>query len=135
MEDADERRVFQQVDADGRQKRIDAILPRFEGCREVDRELGAWGEDWLVCELGAACKVLELDGKKIAVVGINTAWLCQDDQDWGRLTAGRTMIEAALQKAEGGGTDLTIVLGHHPLAAMLGETEWSDGDRIRPRLE
>lgn len=45
------------------------------------------------------------------------------------------MVDAALRQARAAQPDLVIVLGHHPLAAMTGETEWSDGNRIRQRLE
>jgi hypothetical protein len=78
---------------------------------------------------------VEVRGIKLAIVGINTAWLCQDDQDWGQLTAGRTMVDAALREAEKAAPQLVIVLGHHPLDAMTGDRPWSDGKRIRQRLE
>ncbi len=135
MTDPDQQRVFQQVDEVGRQKRVDMILPRFESYRAVEQSLGAWGEDWLASETGAACAIREINGHRLAIVGMNTAWLCHDDEDWGRLTAGRTMVDAALKKAAEASPDLTIVIGHHPLTAMTGEKEWSDGDRLRTRLE
>jgi len=135
MTDADERAIFQRVDADGRQKRCDLLLSRFEAYRAIEREIASWAGDWLASEQGSICKVVEIDAKRIAVVGINTAWLCQDDYDWGQLTAGKDMVDAALRLAKAAAPDLVIVLGHHPLAAMTGETGWSDGDRIRTRLE
>jgi hypothetical protein len=135
MADEDERTAFQKVDGDGRQKRSDALLPRFEAYRALEREFSAWGEDWLASEQGSVSKIVKLEGRTIAVVGINTAWLCQNDEDWGRLTAGRTMVDAALRQAGAAQPDLLVVLGHHPLAAMTGEKAWSDGDRIRLRLE
>ncbi|MGJ0535248.1 metallophosphoesterase family protein [Methylocystis sp.] len=135
MTDIDQQQAFQQVDADGRQKRVDMILPRFESYRAIEKSVGAWGDDWLASEMGAICAVREISGRRLAIVGINTAWLCHDEKDWGHLTAGKTMVEAALKKAHQASPDLTIVLGHHPLAAMMGEEEWSDGERIRMRLE
>ena len=135
MVDEEERVAFQKVDGEGQRKRRDALLPRFEGYRELEKAVSAWGEDWLASEQGAICRVVEVNGQRIAVAGINTAWLCQDDHDSGRLTAGRTMVDAALRRAEAEQPDLLVVLGHHPLTAMMGETDWSDGDRIRLRLE
>jgi len=135
MGDKEERAAFQKVDNEGRRKRGDALLPRFEGYRALEEEVAAWGEDWLASEQGSVCKVEEISGRRIAIVGINTAWLCQDDEDWGRLTAGRTMVDAALRRAGAEQPDFLVVLGHHPLAAMMGETDWSDGDRIGRRLE
>lgn len=133
--DEQERAVFQNVDAEGQRKRADALLPRFEAYRELEAKYSAWGQDWLASEQGSICKLVTIGSQRMAIVGINTAWLCQDDEDWGRLTAGRTMLDAALRQAEKAQPDLLVVLGHHPLAAMMGEKEWSDGDRIRQRLE
>jgi hypothetical protein len=131
MMDDEERGAFQKVDGEGQRKRGDALLPRFEAYRAVEGDVAAWGEDWLASEQGSCCKVVEVNGRRIAVVGINTAWLSQDDEDWGRLTAGRTMVDAALRQARDEETSFLIVLGHHPLAAMTSDKEWSDGDRIR----
>jgi hypothetical protein len=135
MAEPEQQRIFQQVDAEGRQKRADTILPRFENYRALEESLQAWGEDWLASERGMACIVRETEGRRLAIIGMNTAWLCHDDEDWGRLAAGKTMLDAALKEAGSESPDLTIVLGHHPLAALTGEQGWSDGDRIRMRLE
>ncbi len=135
MTDIDERLAFEKVDDAGRRKRTDALLPRFEAYRAFEREFSSWGVDWLASEQGAVSQIVKLRGRTIGVVGINTAWLCQDDEDWGRLTAGKTMVEAALRRAAAMKPDIIIVLGHHPLAAMTGEKPWSDGDRIRQRLQ
>lgn len=133
--DEKERAAFQEVGGEGRKKRGDALLPRFEAYRALEADFSSWGADWLTSEQGSVCKIIEVSDRQIAIVGINTAWLCQDDEDWGRLTAGRTMVDAALRQATTAKPDLVIVLGHHPLAAMTGEKEWSDGNRIRQRLE
>lgn len=130
-----DRSLFQEISAKGARKRTQLILPRFEEYRNTEKELKAWGEDWLAGETGSICRVRDVNGKKIAIVGINTAWLCHDDKDWGHLTAGKDMVDAALTEAKQADPDLVIVLGHHPLEAMTGEEVWSDGNRIRSRLE
>jgi tetratricopeptide (TPR) repeat protein len=135
MPDGHQREKFQEISAEGQKMRADVLAPRFKAYRDLDLEFSAWGCDWLASEHGSACKILQFNGKRIAIVGINTAWLCQDQNDWGRLTAGRTMVEIALDQAKTEKADRIIVLGHHPLAAMTGDVEWSDGDRIRRRLE
>jgi predicted phosphodiesterase len=135
MADPEEQRVFQQVDAEGRQKRADMILPRLEGYRALEQSLGAWDEDWLASDRGMAFTVREIGGRRLAIIGMNTAWLCHNDDDWGRLAVGRTMLDAALNAARSAAADLTIVLGHHPIAALMGELEWSDGERVRQRLQ
>jgi len=133
--DEAERTRFQKVDAEGQRMRIGALLPRFQAYRELEKELADWREDWLASEKGSICKVVTTTGRKIAIVGINTAWLAQDDDDWGQLTAGATMVEAALKEAGQATPDLILVLGHHPIPAMMGERPWSDGQRIQQRLE
>ena len=135
IEHEDERRLFQEVGAAGMRKRHDALLPRFAAYREFEQAVAAWGEDWLATEVGSVVRLLDLEDKKLAIVGLNTAWLSQDNEDWGRLTAGRTMVDAALRQAANDRPGLLIVLGHHPLDAMTGERPWSDGNFIRRRLE
>ena len=135
MADPIQRRIFQQVDAEGGQKRADAILPRFENYRTAERSLGAWGEDWLASQRGAAVALRMIAGRRLAIIGLNTAWLCHDDDDWGRIGAGKMMLDAALKEVEAASPDLILVLGHHPLAALTGEQNWSDGDQIQTRLQ
>lgn len=135
MVDPEDQAAFQKVDADGQRKRADALLPRFEAYRKLEADVSAWGHDWLASEQGSVSQVISIRDRRVAVVGINTAWLCHDDEDWGRLTAGRTMVEAALDSATATKPDLLVVLGHHPLGAMAVESAWPDGPRIRKRLE
>lgn len=59
------------------------------------------------------------ENKKIAVIGINTAWLSNSDNDKEKLTPGKYMIEEALNAA--GDCDYKIVLGHHPLSWLQSE--------------
>jgi hypothetical protein len=133
--DAEERKLFQEVGTSGQRKRREALLPRFDAYREFERSVSSWGVDWLASESGSACRSVTADGKKIAIIGINTAWLCQDDHDWGHLTAGWAMVDAALREAAKEDPALLIVLGHHPLEAMTGEQPWSEGSRIRGLLD
>lgn len=135
VRDEGERTRFQKVDSDGQRMRLGALLPRFQAYRDLEKEFADWGEDWLASENGSICKVLKIAGRKIAIIGINTAWLAQDNDDWGQLTAGATMVEAALKEARQATPDLILVLGHHPIPSMMGERPWSDGQRIQQRLE
>ena len=132
--DEDKQREFQEVGSAGRRKRRDFLQPRFEAYAAFEAKEAPCEVDWLWSDEGSACQIVEVRGITLAIVRINTAWLCQDDEDWGRLTAGRTMVDAALREAEKSKPQLVIVLGHHPLDAMTGETPWSDGNRIRKRL-
>jgi len=133
--DAEQRKLFQEVGASGLRKRRELLLPRFDAYRSFERTAAAWDADWLASQRGSICKLLMVDGRRISIIGINTAWLCQDEDDWSELTAGRTMVDAALREAEKSEPELLIVLGHHPLQARSGERTWSDGNFIRARLE
>ncbi len=134
MTEQRESDAFQEVSAIGQRKRRDALLARFQEYCSIESRLFDWKDNWLDSERGTACSVETVGGRCIAIVGINTAWLCHDNDDWGKLTAGRTMVDAGLRKAADANADITIVLGHHPLAAMKGEKPWSDGARIEARL-
>lgn len=135
IESEKQRTLFQEISEAGRRMRREALLPRFAAYRAFEEDAASWNEDWLGSEEGSILKVETIQGAKIALVGINTAWLCHDDEDWGKLTAGRTMVDAALRQAKDESPDIILVLGHHPLDAMAGEKDWSDGSRIRERLE
>ena len=133
--DPEERKAFQSIDAAGAAKRSDALLPRFEAYAEFDRQVSVWGVNWVASQAGAAWWVSKVNGAQIAVVGVNTAWLCQDDEDWGKLTPGRYMLENAVAEAAKQKPDLLIVLGHHPLKSLSVEGEPADGPRVRERLK
>src|SRR5215211_772562 len=111
------------------------LLPRFAAYAAFDRRVSDWGSHWLDSETGAIWWSKDINGAKVAVVGANTAWLCQDDDDWGKLTPGREMLASAVREATKAKPDLLIVLGHHPLGALFGEGDVSDGDRVTRRLE
>jgi hypothetical protein len=133
--DAEEAKAFQLINASGAAKRKDMLLPRFAAYAAFDRSVSDWGSDWLESENGAVWRSKTIHGTKVVVVGVNTAWLCQDDDDWGNLTPGREMVAEALREADKLKPDLLIVLGHHPLEALSGEGDMPDGERVTLRLE
>lgn len=94
---------------DGRSQR-ELLLPRFSAFGQYDKtsHSGAWAS-----EQGAFSEVVKLRGMMLGIVGVNTAWLCKDNEDKERLTPGIHLLEAALKKTRR--ARLTIVLGHHPL--------------------
>lgn len=79
-------------------------MPRFEAYAELDRAVSAWGSDWLRSDAGSAWWSGNIAGTQIAIVGINTAWLWQDDDDWGELTPGRYMVDIPLSIMSDGPT-------------------------------
>jgi metallophosphoesterase superfamily enzyme len=133
--DSDEAKAFQSIDAKGAAKRKDIVLPRFFAYAAFDRRVSVWKPNWLESEIGAVWWLQEINDAKVAVVGVNTAWLCQDDHDWGKLTPGRYMLEKGVDEALSNKPDLLFVLGHHPLDAFSVEGEPGDGPRVRDRLK
>jgi Calcineurin-like phosphoesterase len=133
--DADEVKLFQMPDAKGASKRKDALLPRFSAYAQFDTRVSSWGPRWLESEAGSVWWKKEIKGAKVCVVGVNTAWFCQDDDDWGKLTPGRYLLEHAVDEALKEKPDLLLVLGHHPLAALRVEGGPADGPRVIERLQ
>jgi Calcineurin-like phosphoesterase len=133
--DSEEAKLFQSIDAKGAAKRKDALLPRFSAYAAFDARVSSWWSPWLESDAGSVWWSKEIKNTKVSVVGVNTAWLCQDDDDWGKLTPGRYLLERAVDEALKAKPDLLIVLGHHPLAALRVEGEPSDGPRVIDRLK
>jgi predicted MPP superfamily phosphohydrolase len=133
--DPDEAKAFQSINAKGAAKRKDVLLPRFAAYAAFDRRVAVWGSNWLQSEAGAITWSKEVNETRVAIVGVNTAWLCQDDHDWGKLTPGRYMLERAVDEALSNKPDFLFVLGHHPLDALSVEGEPGDGPRVRDRLK
>lgn len=133
--DPEESEAFQAPDVNGKRKRREVLLPRFAAYADFDKRVSSWGSRWLESEVGSVWWTGEVAGTRLAIIGCNTAWLCQDDHDWGKLTPGRYMLEAALDAATKQKPDLLIVLGHHPLASLSVEGLPGDGPRVSERLK
>ncbi|MBB3223468.1 metallophosphoesterase [Pseudoduganella umbonata] len=91
----------------------DQIVPRFKNYKKLMAASGI-SPDWLAKSEGTAFHIRSLAGVQVAVIGLNTAWLCKNDQDKNKLTPGYRLVESALKKAEG--CQIKIILGHHPLS-------------------
>jgi 3',5'-cyclic AMP phosphodiesterase CpdA len=93
------------------------MLARFHGYREfVNGYLGphlTFGDEALDGEGYFYVRNLKLAGQRIAVLGLNSAWLAQGgDEDRGRLALGERQMRAALDAAAD--ADLRIAAMHHP---------------------
>lgn len=62
---------------------------------------------------GCFLRQQKFGSKSVAIIGLNTAWLCDGEKDYGALTPGFQLTKAALAEAKD--ADVKIVLGHHPL--------------------
>nr|VFJ89572.1 MAG: Calcineurin-like phosphoesterase [Candidatus Kentron sp. H]VFJ92765.1 MAG: Calcineurin-like phosphoesterase [Candidatus Kentron sp. H]VFJ97562.1 MAG: Calcineurin-like phosphoesterase [Candidatus Kentron sp. H] len=95
------------------------ILPRFAAYRDHAKLLDE--KDWLESESGCFARILPCRGIKLGLLGLNTAWFSEDDDDQRQLTPGKPIVEAGLEAITQ--ADLKIVLGHHPLNWFLPENE------------
>jgi Icc-related predicted phosphoesterase len=91
------------------------LLPRFESYESCD--FSACPPEWISSAQGSFSQIVEIPGRKIGIVGINTAWLSKDNEERHMLSPGKQSVEAALDAV--GHCDARIVLGHHPLDWFL----------------
>ncbi|WP_439869010.1 metallophosphoesterase family protein [Pseudomonas syringae] len=70
---------------------------------------------------GAFAERVTVRDTEVGIVGVNTAWLSRDENDEGFLTIGKPLLETALREVEG--SELTIVLGHHPISWFAKEQQ------------
>ncbi len=59
---------------------------------------------------------LDLGGRRVALAGLNSAWLAQGDGDYGELMIGERQARAALDQTDG--ADIKIALMHHPFYSL-----------------
>ena len=97
------------------------LLPRFHDFVRADLPLT--GARWLASAAGAFVTNDVIEGLRVGVIGLNTAWLSENDFDKQKLTPGKDILETALQSIKD--CDLKIVLGHHPL-------DWFIESEIKP---
>jgi len=81
-------------------------------------------------------KIAELPGRRVGVVGLNSAWAsgCVKDKydkvkDNGQLLLARHLVDAALQKISKDSPDVTIALIHHPFG-WLKEFDAAQAKRL-----
>lgn len=63
----------------------------------------------------------EKNGEKIGIGGINSAWLCKDDNDSGKLIVGREQLDFIQDTFKDEKLDLSIALMHHSYEALHPE--------------
>ncbi|MCG6868617.1 MAG: SIR2 family protein [Gammaproteobacteria bacterium] len=67
--------------------------------------------------------ILELKGRRLAIVGLNSAWVAGSDDDHGRIVVGERQAREALEKTAQ--ADFVVGLLHHPFS-WLSEFDASD---------
>lgn len=85
------------------------VYHRFDAFRENDLTL-MLGE-WIISKDGAYYFIDKQ--RDLGIVGINTAWLCEGDEDLNKLSPGKSLVQDALNQIQD--CRIKVVLGHHPL--------------------
>lgn len=106
------------------------IRPRIESYAAFSCAESAVGDDWLASEAGAFVAERTIGGAKVAVIGLNTAWLSYGKDDRAQLSFGPDLLSEALDLEKVADADAVFVLGHHPLNWFRDE----DARRIRAML-
>lgn len=87
------------------------IVERFTNFSFAD--FTAVGGEWIEGEAGVFVQRLSMHGLGIGILGLNTAWYCQDEHDIEQITPGANLVKEGLKQIAD--CDLRVVLGHHPL--------------------
>lgn len=95
------------------------ILSRFDGFIDCTNCGYCFPAIEIFEEKGFFSNTVLKEGKKVGIVGINTAWLSKSDKDKENLTPGKYIVEEALESIKD--CDYKLVLGHHPLSWLQGE--------------
>jgi hypothetical protein len=110
---------------------LDPTLPGLQERKDLLSRFGAYikadlpdiGGKWLNSSEGAFIDKFAVSGLNIGILGINTAWLSENNYDRHKLSPGKGIVETALEVIKD--CDVRIVLGHHPI-------DWFIDDEIRP---
>lgn len=93
------------------------LFPRFEAF--VENDFTANAPHWLSSPEGFSTREVEINGYKLGVLSLNTAWLSGSDDDRHQMSLGKGMLEEGLRRLED--CDFQIVLGHHPIDWLRDE--------------
>lgn len=87
------------------------IIERFTNFACADSS--AVGGAWIEGQAGSFVRRLPIHGVELGILGLNTAWHCQDEYDKGGITPGANLVKEGLKQISDCG--FRVVLGHHPL--------------------
>ena len=111
-----------------------ALLERQEAFRTFQNQFFVDETTRLTDEKLARVRALDLDGLRISVLELNSAWLSGTDDQAGRLLIGERQMINAMAVAEEYQPHLTISLMHHPVDWLLEFDQSSCTGRLLPRL-
>lgn len=113
---------------DGEDRKL--LASRMEKYLDFAKDFGPWvGRGALPPPEGRLYWSEALDGRgglRLRLVGLNTALLSRDDEDFGQLRIGKEQLAKAFT-ADRGPDELVVVLSHHPLRkGWLGDEGYAD---------
>lgn len=80
--------------------------------------------------------VLDVKGKRIAILGLNSAWISESDEDeMHKVIIGERQVRLALKHAEKAGAELKIALLHHPAEWVRGFDRSDSMELIRVKCD
>lgn len=94
-------------------KKRKSVLSRFKSFTEYMSLYTCGQKKWLDTEEGAYFFKKEINGRKIGILCINTAWLSENDTDEQRLTPGVPLIKNGIENISD--CEYKFVIGHHPI--------------------
>lgn len=109
----EEQTRFFDADSAGLKERNE-IFGRFEALQNSDIEDFCFPFKSIFEEKGCYTDIITKEDHKIGIIGINTAWLSNSDNDKEKLTPGKYLLEEAFNDLKD--CDYKLVLGHHPLS-------------------
>lgn len=110
QEMADPNKPYFDADENGLQHRA-ILLPRFKAFAEND--FSAPGGAWINSPDGVFRALEVVNGIKVGIIGINTAWLSKGEHEREKLTPGSNLLERSYTHLKD--CQLRFVVGHHPL--------------------
>ena len=118
----------------GREPDRTALLERQAAFFTFQNQLFVDGTTTLTDDKLARVRALDLDGLRICVLELNSAWLSGNKDQAGRLLIGERQMINALAVAEEYQPHLTISLMHHPMDWLSEFDQQSCTGRLLPRL-
>ena len=87
------------------------IIERFDSFTYSD--CNATGNAWVESKEGVFVRRVQNSEGSVGILGLNTAWHCQDNHDFGGISPGANLVKEGLNEIAD--CDLRVVLGHHPI--------------------
>lgn len=95
---------------EGREQRKE-IIERFDSF--IYANCNTNSDAWVETKEGVFVRQLKVNGIEVGLLGLNTAWHCQDNHDYEEISPGANLVRTGLRQIDSCG--LRVVLGHHPV--------------------